>query len=304
MDKYGYIIIPSILLGFLSRLSMLKVDYRQYPSYPQGVFSHVTLGLIAASLGAVAIPSLMEKEFSSVTFLSLAAQQFREVRNLERQSLEKIDETELVPRGTAYIEDISKAFEARNYMAMLTSLLVSIFITIGGRYFKTVYAMLIGIILGIIIIFLFNRTISRDTIEEIADVYPAKISFDGPLLIVNGVSIINIGYKPSRDIYLKKGIAVEIIPKDKNGVVTLSNLGQRKSIEHNVSVLLGVRKDVDQPDFSPLAARDPDTGKIVMAVVSMENDVNYLVRLVEKTIVLESAKKKPLDSYVGRKASD
>lgn len=116
-------------------------------------FSHVTLGLIAASLGAVAIPSLMEKEFSAVTFLSLAAQQFREVRNLERQSLEKIDETELVPRGTAYIEDISKAFEARNYMAMLTSLLVSIFITIGGRYFKTVYAMLIGIILGIIIIF-------------------------------------------------------------------------------------------------------------------------------------------------------
>ena len=99
MFKYSFIIIPSLLIGFLSRLTILKVDYKQYPSYPQGVLSHLTLGLIASSLGAVALPALVENEFSAVTFLALAAQQFRDVRNLERQSLDNIEPTELVPRG-------------------------------------------------------------------------------------------------------------------------------------------------------------------------------------------------------------
>lgn len=305
MFEYGYVIIPSIVLGVLSRLSMLRVDYRQYPSYPQGVFSHITLGIIAASLGAVAIPAIAEKEFAAVTFLALAAQQFRDVRNLERQSLDNIESTELVQRGTAYIEDIAKTFEARNYVTMLTSLLVSLFIfMLNSVKVSTTYSVIVGIVVGLSSIVYLNKIISRETISSIADVIPAKIGFQGSLLTVNDIIIMNVGLKASREIYLEKGIAVHIIPKDEDAVATLSNIGQRQAIQHNASVLLGIRKDVDEPDFTPIARRDPHTGSIVMAIVAMEPDVECLVEAVKRTIVLESARRKPLKSLAGRKAAD
>lgn len=305
MFNYGYIIVPSILIGIIARVSMLKIDYRQYPSYPQGAFSHFTLGIVAASLGSVALPALIEKEFSAVTFLALAAQQFRDVRNMERQSLDNIEQTELVPRGTAYIEDIAKAFEARNYMTMLTSLIVSILIFIVKKYLvDRTYSVIIGCFIGIFVIILFNKIISRQLIKDIADVYPSKISFDGPLLKVNGTVIMNIGLQSSREIYLEKGIAVEIIPKDENANATLSNIGQRQAIQHNASIQLGIRKDTDEPDFTPLARRNPHNGNIVMAIVCMEPDVEMLVESVKRTLVLESSKRKPLSSYAGKKAAD
>lgn len=305
MFEYGYIVAPSIIIGILSRVSMLKSDFRQYPSYPQGVFSHLTLGIVAASLGSVALPALAEKEFGAVTFLALAAQQFRDVRSLERQSLDNIEPTELVSRGTAYIEDIAKAFEARNYMTMLTGLIVSIVIfTLSRNGVATYLSVITGAAVGIVAIVYFNRIIKRDTISDIADVKPATITFEGPLMLINGIVIMNIGLKASREIYLKSGVAVEIIPKDANGVATLGNLGQRQAIQHNSSILLGIRKDVDEPDFTPIARRDPHTGNIVMAIVTMEPDVECLVEAVKSTIVLESSKRRPLDSSTGRKAAD
>lgn len=305
MFEYAHIIIPSIILGVFSRLSMLRSDYRQYPSYPQGVFSHITLGIVSASLGAVAVPALAEKEFAAVTFLALAAQQFRDVRSLERQSLDNIEPTELVARGTAYIEDIAKAFEARNYMTMLTGLVVSIVIYFLERRGVSVnLSVLAGFIVGFAVIIYFNKAIRRETVQDIADVRPATITFEGPLLAINGVVIMNIGLKASRKIYQENGIAVEIIPKNENGIATLGNLGQRQAIQHNASILLGIRKDVDEPDFTPIARRDPHTGNVVMAIVTMEPDVECLVQAVKSTIVLESAKRKPLDSSVGRKAAD
>lgn len=305
MFKYDYILIPSIVIGFVSRASMLRVDYRQYPSYPQGVFSHLTLGIIASALGSVALPAIVESEFGAVTFLALAAQQFRDVRNLERQSLDNIEPTELVQRGTAYIEDIAKAFEARNYVTMLVSLIASIAIyTFNKIGLIKIYSIIIGGCTGAIAFYLLNKAISRQTIEEIAEVKPANISFNGALLLVNDIVIMNIGFEASREIYLKNGIAVQITPHNENGVTTLSNIGQRQAIVHNAAVLLGLRKDVDEPDFTPIARRDPHTGNVVMVIVALEPDVECLVEAVKKTIVLESSKRKPLQSYVGRKAAD
>lgn len=305
MIGYGFIIIPSIILGFFARLSMLRVDYRQYPSYPQSYFSHITLGLIAASLGALAIPALSEQQYSAITFLSLAAQQFRDVRNLERQSLDNIEPTELVPRGTAYIEDIAKSFEARNYVAMITAVLVSLVI-----YVSTLFAISneisasLGVVIGIVIICVLKKSINRTYISDIAKVTEAKIEFQGPLLVVNGIVIMNVGYEKSKEIYKQKGIAVEIIPKNEDGVATLANIGQRQAIQHEASAQLGIRKDVDEPDFTPLVRRNSQNGNLVMAIVAMEPDIECLIEIVNRTIVLESAKRKPLASKAGRKAAD
>ncbi len=305
MFQYEHIIIPSIVLGVLSRLSMLRVDYRQYPSYPQGTFSHLTLGIIAASLGALAIPAIAEKEFTAVTFLALAAQQFRDVRNMERQSLDNIEPTELVPRGTAYIEDIAKSFEARNYVAIITSIIVSlviyVFVEVGIS--KTL-SVISGVIVGFATILYLNKAISRQVVGDIADVKVAKIKFKNTLLTVNGVIIMNIGLKSSRNIYKEKGIAVEIVPKDENAIATLANSGQRQAIQHNVATQLGIRKDIDEPDFTPIARRNSENGNIVMAIVAMEPDEECLVEIVKRTMILESSKRKPLDSIAGKKAAD
>lgn len=298
MEKeMGAIILVSLVMGMIARVYMMRVDTRQYPTYPQGVISHLTLGLIASFLGSVALPSLWEKEFSAVTFLALAAQQFRDVRNLERQSLDNIEETELVPRGTAYIEDIAKAFEARNYMVILTALCSSIGAYIvrelGGSLRSQV---VVAILAGITIIIILKRLLRRTLIDEIADVKPAKIEFDGPLLKVNGVIIMNIGLMSSRQIFLDKGIAVEIAPKNESASSTLGNTGQRQAIQHNASIQLGIRKDVDEPDFTPIARRNPDNGNVVMAIIPMVANVNMLVDAVKNTPVLESAKRKTATS--------
>ncbi|MBS4539705.1 YIEGIA family protein [Clostridium sp. D2Q-11] len=305
MIDYGYIIVPSFILGFLSRLSMLRIDYRQYPSYPQAAFSHITLGAIAASLGALAIPAIAAEQYSAVTFLSLAAQQFRDVRNLERQSLDNIEPTELIPRGTAYIEDIAKSFEARNYVSMITSVLVSISIFSSSRFgVGDQISVLIGVIIGIAVIIYLNKKIKRSVLGEIADVKEATISFDGPLLLVNGIVIMNVGFEDSREIYIEKGIAVEIIPKDENGLATIANVGQRQAITHEAAAQLGIRKDVDEPDFTPMIRRNSENGNLVLSIVALEPDVECLIEIVKSTLVLESAKRKPLASKYGKKAAD
>lgn len=294
MGDYIISITVSIIVGIMSRGYMMKIDHRQYPSYPQGFLAHMTLGLIAASLGAVAIPALATKEFGAVTFLSLAAQQFRDVRNLERQSLDNIEPTELVPRGTAYIEDIAKAFEARNYMVMLSALLTSLSMNLS-RVLKAgkEVQVIVGLVFGIATMVLLKKLLTRQLIGEIADVKPAKIGFDGPLLTINDVIIMNIGLKGSRKIYEERGIAVEIIPKDPSGSATLSNIGQRQAIQHQAATQLGIRKDIDEPDFTPLARRNPHNGNLVMALIPMEPDVDLLVDVVMKTPVLETCRRKP-----------
>ena len=78
MSQYFPSIAITAFFGGVLRLLMLRSDYRQYPTYPHGYISHLALGFVAASLGAVALPALLEEEFVAVTFLSLAAQQFRE----------------------------------------------------------------------------------------------------------------------------------------------------------------------------------------------------------------------------------
>jgi len=147
IKDYILVIIIGTTAGTVTRIVLLKVDYRQYPGYPHGYIVHVTLGFIASALGAVAIPAIIEKEFTAFTFLALAAQQFREIRTQERITLESLEESELIQRGKDYIEGIAKTFEARNYLVMVTAfftvLATQVSLAVGFNYIP-------GIITGII----------------------------------------------------------------------------------------------------------------------------------------------------------
>ncbi|SES64999.1 hypothetical protein SAMN05660297_00090 [Natronincola peptidivorans] len=300
MDKHFITIVISVILGVIARTYMMRIDYRQYPTYPQAYLSHFTLGVIAAGLGAVVIPAITEKEYVAITFLAIAAQHFRDVRSMERESLDNIEPTELVPKGTAYIEDIAKTFEARNYMAIITATATGTAMYIGEVLeIPILLRTLLGIIVGVIIIFLLNKMLQTRFVADIAEIKEAEITFEGPILTIAGVGVMNIGLKESREVFLANGLAVEMIPKDPNAVAVLSNIGQRQAIQHNVAIQLGIRKDMDEPDFTPIARRNPENGNIVMAIVAMEPDMECLIEAVKRTPVLESSKRKPLDSYVG-----
>lgn len=281
--------------GTWVRLRMLRMDYRQFPSYPQGFATHVTLGFIAAFLGAIAPPAVATGELAAASFLALAATQFREVRTAERETLRNMEGTELVPRGPAYIEGIARVFEARNYMAMLTGMVASLAGTVTAGW-GPLWSLGAAVAAGGVAAAVLQHLMGGLRIGDIADVTPAAVEFDGPILTVAGVSILNVGLPASRRRYLEEGLAVKIVPRDVDARATLANLGQRQAIAHEAALLLGVELDVDEPEFIPIARQDPKTGLVVIAVCATLQDETALVRAVEYVPLLEGARRKPASS--------
>lgn len=284
-----------VMAGTLARLLLLRRDYRQFPSYPQGYTIHLSLGFIAAALGAIAPPAIATGDLAAASFLALAATQFREVRAVERESLRNMEPTELVPRGAAYIEGIARVFEARNYLAMATALLASLAGVVGLRW-GAWWSLGCGLATGLVAVALVQGLMSGQRVGDIAIVKPARVEFDGPILTVAGVQIMNVGLPAARERYLQEGLAVVIRPKDANARATLSNLGQRQAITHEVAMLLGIKMDVDEPEFTPIARQNPATGEVVLAIVPLLRDERALVRAVEYVPVLEGTVRKPVAS--------
>ena len=275
---------------------MLRSDYRQYPTYPHGMVIHLSLGVIAAFLGAAAVPALLEKEFTAVTFLALAAQQFREVRSIERAMLEGLERSELVPRGPDYIEGIARVFEARNYLVIFISILVSGTVLYADAFF--------GLLVGAISLYVAMLVMKGQTIKDIAKVRQGKVRFEGPNLFVEDIHFMNLGAEESREVIQKRALGIIIEPFDDNARSTLANVGQRQAIAHDAANQLGIYKDVDTAEFTPLVRRNLDTGRIGLVIVPIEKDVESLIKAVKGVPVLESALSKPMQSPAGKEAAD
>lgn len=288
LPDYLMIILFGVIAGILVRVILLRIDYRQYPGYPHGYLTHTALGLIAAALGAVAVPAIFKPDYVAVTFLVLAAQQFREIRNIERQTLESLERTELVKRGRDYIEGISRTFEARNYLVMGTA-----FVTALAAQFGGLPAAVIAAILAIIVS---QHFMSGEIIGDICEVVPAQLSFKGFILQVEGIGILNVGLKSMREKILQDGLGVLIKPKDGNAKATIHDIGQRMAIAFTAAVITGTKKDIDIPEFTPLARKNPDTGEVGLYIMPVEKDIEQLIAAVKLTPVLESARSKPLQA--------
>ncbi|HZK44312.1 MAG TPA: YIEGIA family protein [Syntrophomonadaceae bacterium] len=296
MDKYISVILVGLIAGFIVRIILLKSDYRHYPAYPHGYFTHLALGFIAASLGAVAIPAIAKPDFVAVTFLVLAAQQFREIRNMERETLLKLEETKIISRGSDYIEGIARVFEARNYLVILTALATSGTVQwLGWQY---------GIIVALVCMFISAKLMKGPQIGKIADVIEAEIHFDGPILMVEDVVIGNVGMQQTRDKMLSEGIAVLIKPFDDDARLTLHSPGQRMAIIHDVASILGTKVDINEPELAPMARKNVDKGYIGFFIVPNEPDIEMLIEIIKRVPVLETARGTALKSHLGRKAAD
>ncbi|MGI6413745.1 MAG: YIEGIA family protein [Syntrophomonadaceae bacterium] len=296
MDRYLIAITAGIIAGVIDRWVLLRDDYRHYPTYPHAQFIHLALGFIAASLGAVAIPAIAKPDYVAVTFLTLAAQQFREIRNIERETLLKLEETKLIPRGSDYIEGIARVFEARNYLVIATAMLTSAI----AYWLSWHYTLLIAPI----IILVSLKLMSGSYVGDIAEVTEARVHFNGALLMVDDVVMMNVGLPQTRKKILEEGMGVLIKPKDDNARLTLHEPGQRLAIIHDVASILGTKVDINETELMPMARKQADQGYLALFVVANEPDIEFLINIVKKVPVLESVRGTTLNSFYGRKAAD
>ncbi|WP_067725431.1 YIEGIA family protein [Oceanobacillus damuensis] len=288
MTEYTFPIVFGVVFGTISRIIMLRTDYRQYPTYLHGKIIHLSLGFIAASLGALAVPAIMEKEFTAVTLLTVAATQFRDVRNMERNTLTEVDSYELVSRGKTYIEGIAVSFESRNYLVMFTGFL--------GTLSFIIWNVFAAIIVAVICLIVGSKLMSGSKIEDIVDIEQSKISFDGAGLYVDNIYIMNIGLEERKEEILKYGMGFILTPKNINIVTTIGNLGQRQAILHDVSVSLGVFRDSGTPALTPLIKRDLDDGRLGVFILPQIRDVAKAKSVIGSVPVLESAVRMPSES--------
>lgn len=296
MENYLGAIIAGTLVGTITRALLLRLDYRQYPGYPHGYISHLALGFIASALGAVAVPAILKPDFTAFTFLALAAQQFREIRSMERQTLENLEQTELVRRGNDYIEGIARTFEARNFLVMGGAFIVSISFELGGY--------LAAGMMGLLTIALSRSLMAGDTIGDLCEVKPARLHFKNTLLLVDDVNMMTVGLSEMREKILANGLGVMIYPKDDDARATIHDMGQRFAMTHTAAAILGSKKDVDIPEFTPIARKFVDTGRVALYIVPVEKDMESLIQAVKRTPILETARNRPLKTKAGRIASD
>ncbi|MFZ5597711.1 MAG: YIEGIA family protein [Bacillota bacterium] len=295
MAEYINMIMAGTLAGTITRFFLLRMDYRQYPGYPHGMVTHISLGFIASAIGAVAIPAIMKPDFAAVTFLALAAQQFREIRSIERKTLDNLDKTELLKRGNDYIEGIARTFESRNYLVMAASLSVSLAYHLGH---------LPGAVATAVLLIIFTRSfMSGETIGDICEVVPAEINFSGSLLKVDEIGLMNVGLSDMKEKIIKEGLAVRIKPKGANAQAVLHDIGQRQAIAHTAGTVLGIKKDIDTPELTPLLRKNIDTGEVGFYIVPAIRDMDALILAVKRTPVLETARSKPLSTGAGRMAA-
>ena len=296
--KYIFTLVIATLAGFSARLYMLRRDYRQYPSYPQGWAIHLFVGFIGAAIGAVIVPAVMEKEYSAVSFLILAASQFREVRNVERATLGAMESTEMVKRGTAYIEGIARVFEARNYLAIWAALGVAIVSEVFSG--AILWRIAVCAADGAVMVLLLSQLMRGQRIGDIADVELTKLQFDEALLKVEDTVLMNVGLPSARSVYRERGLAAKIIPKGPNAKATLANLGQMQAIAHDVSSMVGVYMDVGEQEFIPMVRRNPASGCLYIVMVPSEDDQDAFLTAIRHVPVLEGAVRKPLTSVAGK----
>ncbi|SDC39805.1 hypothetical protein SAMN02799630_00449 [Paenibacillus sp. UNCCL117] len=277
-----------VVFGIGARILMLRTDYRQYPTYPHGKIIHLSLGVIAAGLGAVAVPSLLEKNYTAVTFLAMAAQQFRDVRNMERNTLSKIDSLELVPRGATYIEGIAMVFEGRNYLVIFTAFVTS--------FISIVFAWYWGIAAGLAAMAVTNYFKTGKNLSHIADVAIGEVRLDGPNLFVDSIYIMNVGLENTQQAIREHALGLVFTPKNRNARVTLANPGQRQAILHDLSTIMGVYRDEGEPSLLPLAKLDMKDGRLAVLLLPQERNPEKARRVGLASPILESAVRMPSEA--------
>lgn len=287
-------LLVSVVIGILCRGLVLVVKNKQYPSRPQDYLEQIISSGLSAALGAIVLPAILDKEYAALTFFAIAIQQFQGLADQERITLKNTDSEEVVPKGDAYVEEIASTYESRSYISLFSALAASVaYIGVFRRFDAgflvcTVSAIIAGVIVGLI----FRKYLKRKSIGDIANVVPANIVLDGPLLKVNDTVITNLGLDDSKKKYIEKGLAIEIKPISKEMFGIINDLGQRQAIIHNMYIHLGIDKDTDEFDIVALSKVDTKNKTIVIPYVPILKDIDVMINSAKSTPILEISKAK------------
>ena len=278
-------IVLGIIMGTAARFLTLRIDSRQVPSYPNSYFINLVTGFFAASLGSVAIPSLLSNDFAAITFLMLAVQHFRDIRKQIQESLEQVDPVGFAPRGSAYIDGISKTFESRNYICLLTSLgtvLTLYFIESENIWVNIAVAITVGAVL----IWAMIRLTKGKCIGDICTLDFGKIDVRGSELYVDDIwGTGMLGLTKRQALFKKEGVALVATPKSDKQRLTLENSGQRAAALYDAARSFGTK----ELSFTKRSFSD---GRIVVAFVPIINDREKILEAVRSTPILESVRKR------------
>lgn len=277
-------VLLGIVIGTAARFVTLRIDSRQVPSYPNSYFINLVTGALAASLGAVAIPALLSNDFAAITFLMLAVQHFRDIRKQTQESLEEVDPVGFAPRGSAYIDGISKTFESRNYICLLTSLgtVLALYLTTNESIWVNV---VVALAVGPILIFLMVRFTKGKCIGDICNIHFGNIEVRGSELYVDGIWVTAmLGLAKKKKLFMEEGVALVAVPKSEKHRLTLENHGQRTAILYDAARSFGTK----ELSFTKRSFLD---GRIVVAFVPIIKDKEKILRAVCETPILESVRK-------------
>ncbi len=282
--EYLVLIITGIAAGTIARLITLVVDYRQNPTYPNGQFINIVTGFIASALGAVAIPALIETDFAAITFLALAVSHFRDIRKQEQESLNKLESSQYVKRGHAYIDGIAKTYESRNYISLVTSLITVLVMKVADiRSFPLSIAL--GLAAGLVCVLLLKRFTKGKTVGDICTVTAGEIKVEGSELYVDGMFVTNmLGMDRSREVVQREGLAVVIEPKKPTFRITLENYGQRQAMLFEAVRALGVKR-------YKFIRRNFAQGKVLICFVPIVSSIEVFIDAVKNTPILENSRK-------------
>ena len=282
----------AVILGVLSRLVVLRIINNQQPTQPEDYIEQLILSFISSSLGAVAFPALLNKEFAALTFLAIGIQQFQEVAGEEEITLSNLDEEELIKRGMTYIHEIAKSYEVRSFLSIFSSLAASIaFITIFNTFkVNFIICTIVATIASLIVSYIFKKILTTKSLEDIADVEVVPIIFDKAMLTVGGVDLNNIGLETSRQKYLQKGIGLKIIPKDMVSAGVIADPAQQQAMLYNVYLHMGIDRDSDEPDFKPISKTNPNDNSVSFAYIPLVKDIDLTVEAIKSTPILDSSK--------------
>lgn len=272
---------------------MLRGDVRQYPTYPNGYLIRITTGFIAAAMGEVALPALLNKNYVAVTFLTIAIQQFRDIRKIEKESLKSMEKELYAPRGEAYIDGIAKTFEARNYIVMIGALATTSTAFILNKFVNyQLIIFAIAFVIGFTVVYMLRNFTRGHHLKDIVNIKEASLSFTNCNLHVGDIYVMNIGLSSTRERILKNGIGLILKPKGDTEKVILNSEGQRKAIIHECSRLLGLER-------YGTTRRNFDTGELALMVVPIEKDVKFLKKIIENVPILETMKKEKENKVKG-----
>lgn len=278
-------LIVGLVIGLASRFASLDRDRRHVPGWPSGYVTQITMGAIAALIGATVVPALVAKEWTAATFLTLAATQFMGLRKTEMATLQAEEQMTAVERGPAFIMGISQTFESRNFLAMLVAATASL----ATHLFK----LDAGVIVGIVALVGSMWLTSGAKLGAHVRVRPGRVRFEkGSLLFVDDVMLMEVGLPWSRERMLEEGMGVILEPRSPRGESVLWNLGQRQAIAHEAAAAVGVQKDVGYPEQTPLVRMKmpyPD-GTAALFILPVVPEMDRLRRAIEETPLLESVR--------------